>query len=212
MQKPATVEIRWRGSVWSGVVVGGRGVLTSDDGDTYAGGVAGGTFDGRAVVKWSNGYTSYCELAAGDDHGYREAHSASGGVYYYLHERGNRPVHYAVVFADGNCRYDDEYCGADHAGLAALKAAAQQATVRPPQPPPPLAIRPRRCGGLCASCMCACAPQRPSRIGEAALRARARARACACTHTRARSRACAYMHTRARWCALLCVGLHLLRA
>ena len=57
MQKPATVEIQWGGEdgepcVWRGAVVGGLGVLTRDDGSTYAGGVAGGTFDGRGVFKW----------------------------------------------------------------------------------------------------------------------------------------------------------------
>ena len=131
MQRPATVEIQWKGRVWRGAVVGGRGVLTSDKyGDTYAGGVAGGTFDGRGVVKWANGTTSYCELAAGEYHGYLEWHYADGTVYYCLFERGDR-VHFARVFADGRCLYDGKSCGADHAGLAALKVAAQQATVRP---------------------------------------------------------------------------------
>ncbi len=130
MQKPATVEIQWAYRVWRGAVVGGRGVLTSDRGDTYAGGVAGGTFDGRGVVKWSYGDTSYCELAAGEEHGYREDHWADGTVYYYLHERGKR-VHSAEVCADGDCEYDNKFCGADHASFVALRAAAQRATVRP---------------------------------------------------------------------------------
>ncbi len=134
MQKPATVEIQWNDSVWRGVVVGGRGVLTSDDGSTYAGGVAGGKFDGRGVFKWSDGYTDYCELAAGEDHGYWERHYANGTVDYFQHERGNI-VHSAYVYADGRCvynfcDYDREFCGADHADFAALQAAAQQATVR----------------------------------------------------------------------------------
>ena len=133
MQKPATVEIRGKGLVWRGAVVGGRGVLTRDGGHTYAGGVAGGAFDGRGVVKWSDGDTEYCELAAGEYHGYREVHSAGGGVYYFLHERGKH-VQRALVQTHGYCEYNEFKCGADHAGLAALKAAAQQATVRPPQP------------------------------------------------------------------------------
>ena len=134
MQKPATVEIQWKDQygkpcVWRGTVVGGLGVLTSEDGYTYAGGVAGGTFDGRGVFKYSNGSTDYCELAAGEDHGYREVHSAGGDVFYFLFERG-KEVHSAFVFAHGNCDYDGKSCGADHAGHAALKVAAQQATVR----------------------------------------------------------------------------------
>ena len=129
MQKPATVEIQWEGCVWRGVVVGGLGVLTSDNGHTYAGGVAGGAFDGRGVVKWSNGTTSYHELAAGVHHGYREVHWADGTVSYVRYERGET-VHSAFVSADGDCRYDLKSCGADHAGLVALKVAAQRATVR----------------------------------------------------------------------------------
>ncbi len=129
MQKPATVEIRWGIDVWRGAVVGGRGVLTSDDGHTYAGGVAGGKFDGRGVVKLSDGRTDYCELAAGEFHGYREQHWAGGAVAYYLYERGKR-VHYARVCADGRCAYDGELCGADHADHAALKVAVERATVR----------------------------------------------------------------------------------
>ena len=188
MQTPATVEIQWNGRVWCGVVVGGRGVLTNDKGDTYAGGVAGGKFDGRGVFKLSHGDTSYCELAAGKYHGYREIHYAYGTVGYSLHERG-KEVHYARVFADGRCGYDYEDCGADHAGHAALKVAAQQATVRPPQPQP-LAIRPRRRGVLCASCVRACrAPWWPSRIGDAARCVRARARVPVSVHARARAHA-----------------------
>ena len=135
MQEPATVEIQWEGYVWRGVVVGGLGVLTRDrDVATYAGGVAGGTFDGRGVIKWSSGTTSYCELAAGEFHGYSEYHSANGLVYYSLHER-DKEVHSAYVSANGDCDYDRESCGADHAGLVALKAAAQHATVRPATAP-----------------------------------------------------------------------------
>ena len=187
-------EIQWRGSVWRGVVVGVLGVLTTDTGDTYAGGVAGGSFDGRGVVQGSDGDTEYCELAAGEYHGYREVHSAGGGVYYFLHERG-KYVHSAHVSANGRCLYDGEFCGADHAGLVALKAGSQQATVRPPQPQP-LAIRPRRRGVLCASCVRACrTPRWPSRISDAALCACACARACLCQcmHARAREHACIFV-------------------
>jgi hypothetical protein len=131
MQKPASsVEIEWAGCVWRGVIVGGLGVFTTDKGSTYAGGVTDGVFDGRAVINWSDGATFYCELAAGVEHGYREAHWADGAVRYYLHERG-KTVHSARVYADARCAFDGKYsCGTDHAGLVALKASAQQATVR----------------------------------------------------------------------------------
>jgi hypothetical protein len=105
--------------------------------------------------------------------------------------------------------------------IAALKAAAQQATVRPPQPPP-LAIRPRRRGVVCASCVRACrAPRWPSRIGDAALCACACARACAFVSACTRARdACIFVFGGAlvadvtlcicgcvRACVLMCVLL-----
>ncbi len=131
MQKPATVEIQWESFVWRGAVVGGLGVLTNEHGATYAGGVAGGTFDGRGVVKWSSEHTWYCELAAGEEHGYSERNYSGWHVIYYLFERGEqKPVHYAQVAANGRCAYDGERCGADHAGHVALKTAVEQATVR----------------------------------------------------------------------------------
>ena len=136
MQKPTTVEIQWYGSVWRGAVVGGRGVLTSNKGGTYAGGVAGGTFDGHGVVKWSAGATQYCELAAGVDHRYSEDLNACGYVAHWLHER-HTMLHSAAMYPDGHCRYDGkEDYSADDADLVAFWAAAQQAIVRPPQPPP----------------------------------------------------------------------------
>jgi hypothetical protein len=139
-QKPAMAEFEWRDCVWRGDVVDSLGVFRSDTGDKYAGGITAGMPDGRAVVGWSLfGDLQSCELAAGEDHGYSEGHYPGGAVVYYLHEHG-KPVHYARVTAGGTCEYDGEACDADHAGLVALKAAAQQAGVRPaprfPQPRP----------------------------------------------------------------------------
>ncbi len=132
--QPGHFEIEWKGTVWRGVVVGGLGVLTNDFGSTYAGGVTGRVPNGRGVIKWSDGGSEYCELAAGERHGYSEYLCANGTVVYFLHERG-KPVHRAHVCADGGCAYDGPSCGADHAGHAALKDAAQQAAVRPPPRP-----------------------------------------------------------------------------
>jgi hypothetical protein len=160
VQPPAAVELQWKGSVWRGVVADALGVLKSDAGDTYAGGVSGGVPDGRAMIKWSDGRTEYFELAAGERHGYREVHYSHGDVWYFVHERG-KTVHSARVDADGRCDYDNEYnVGADHAGLVALKAAAQQATVRLPP-------KPRRSPSIRAA------------VGLCARLARARARRCA---------------------------------
>jgi hypothetical protein len=183
------VELEWKGSVWRGVAVDGLGVLISDEGHTYAGGVTGGVFDGRGVINWSHGGTSYCELTAGVEHGYTEDHYPGGTVDYFQYERGEE-VHSVQVHASGRCDYDREFCGADHAGLVALKAAVQQTAVRPSPNPrrSPLAVRPRHRGVLCASCVCACrSPPLPSRTGDAALCVRACV--CLCAHARVRTRA-----------------------
>jgi hypothetical protein len=145
MQEPAAVELEWNGSIWRGVVVGALGVLTRDDRSTYTGGVTGGMPDGRGVIKWYSGNTEYCELAAGKLHGYSEDHWANGTVGYWLYERGE-VVHSACASADGNCSYDRKPCEADHAGLVALKAAVQQATVRAPPSPCSPSDRRRRGG------------------------------------------------------------------
>jgi hypothetical protein len=172
-------------------------VLTSDNGSTYAGGVAGGTFDGRGVVKWSHGDTDYCELAAGKDHGYSEFHYAGGGVYYYLYERG-KEVHSAYVYANGSCGYDRKSCGADHVGHVALKDAAQKATVR--RHSPRCSPSDRAAVGFCARRACARAALRGGLLAVVTLRG---VRACA------RARVCRCMHARgARTRALLCVRVH----
>jgi hypothetical protein len=58
-------------------------------------------------------------------------HCAHRDVGYSLCERGQR-VHCARVRPDGDCFYDNEPCGADHADVAKLKDAAQRAGVRMP--------------------------------------------------------------------------------
>ena len=105
------VELEWKGSVWRGVAVDGLGVLISDKGHTYAGGVTGGVFDGHGVINWSHGGTSYCELTAGVEHGYTEDHYPGGTIDYFQYERGEE-VHSVQVHASGRCDYDREFCGA----------------------------------------------------------------------------------------------------
>jgi hypothetical protein len=119
-----------------GVHYGNVGVYMNEGG-TYAGEHEGGKAHGYGVFKvndWDdreNGYTYSGQFANGlwHGHGERHVHDADGDVGYLLREHGN-PVHYARVGASGTCEFDGEPCGADHAGLVALKAAAQQAAVR----------------------------------------------------------------------------------
>jgi hypothetical protein len=128
-----TVEIG--GEVYRGTHCGSVGVYTHVNGSTYAGGHKGGKAHGEGVVTLSDGSTDSAQFADGDLHGHREDHWADGDVVYRLCERGEL-VHFARVRPDGNCAYDNKPCGADHAGLAALKAAAQKAGVHAPYPHP----------------------------------------------------------------------------
>ena len=174
-----TVEIKgWLGGVFRGTHYGSVGVYTHKSGDTYAGGHEGGKAHGHGVLTRSNGTTWSGQLADGDWHGHSEYHWADGDVGYRLYERGNE-VHYARVRPNGACFYDGKPCGADHAGFAKLKDAAQRAGVR--TPPTRIqrnarAVRPRprrtplrlsrasvlvpRVGPRLTACVCACARAR----------------------------------------------------
>jgi hypothetical protein len=127
-----TIKLKGYLGVFRGTHYGSVGVYTREFGgvDTYAG-TREGVAHGEGVVTQSNGTTVSGQFADGDRHGHSEWHYAGGDVYYVLYERGNI-VHSAYVRPDGACRYDDQPCGADHVGFAALKAAAQQAGVCTP--------------------------------------------------------------------------------
>ena len=122
-----TIEV-W-GGVFHGLHRGKVGVYTHADGHTYAGAHEGAMAHGYGVLKGSVGNTYSGQFANGRSHGHAEVHWADGDVYYFLYEHGNL-VHSARVDANGACYYDNQPCGADHADFAALKDAAQQATVR----------------------------------------------------------------------------------
>jgi hypothetical protein len=127
-----TVELKSYKGVFRGTHYGSVGVYTHASGHTYAGERnEGGLAHGHGVLTLSDGDTFSGQRADGHLHGHREDHYANGYVDYGLWERGTR-VHWARVRPNGYCEYDREPCGADHAGLAALKAAAQQAGVRMP--------------------------------------------------------------------------------
>jgi hypothetical protein len=122
--------IKLIGAIYRGTHYGSVGVYTHKRfGHTYAGERKGGVAHGHGVLTRSDGITYSGQLADGQWHGHREYHCAGGDVDYGLLERGNL-VHVARVRPDGDCFYGGLRCGADHADFAALKAAAQQATVR----------------------------------------------------------------------------------
>jgi hypothetical protein len=123
--------IKLQGEVFHGTHYGSVGVYTDARRATYAGEHKNVVAHGHGVVTWSNGHTWSGQFADGRWHGHMEDHRADGDVGYALYER-DRPVLRARVYPDGDCFYDGEPCGADHAGHAALKAAAQQAGVRMP--------------------------------------------------------------------------------
>ena len=124
-----TIEVN--GYVFDGVYCRNLGVYTHEDGHTYAGEHEGGSAHGYGVGQGSNGETVSAQYANGRWDGHGEVRWVNGDVGYYLWEHGNR-VHFARVEANGTCFYDKQPCGADHAALVALKAAAEQAAVRMP--------------------------------------------------------------------------------
>jgi hypothetical protein len=134
--------------VFFGVTRGNVGVYTHEDGHTYAGAHEGAKAHGYGVVKYSSGNTYSAQFANGKWHGHGEAHFANGDLGYYLWEYGE-PKHWAIVRANGACTYDNEPCGADHADLVALKAAAQEPAVCPNSHPRPQSPRRGRNRSVC---------------------------------------------------------------
>ena len=217
-----TVELAGWG-VFRGTHYGSVGVYTNA-GAAYAGGrkAVGARAHGQGVGMLSDGRTYSGQLADGNWHGHREVHWANGDVGYRLFERGKR-VHSARVRPDGDCFYDDEPCGADHADFAKLQTAAQQAGVRTcPLPasnamPAPSAIprRTRRFGfSHCARFWCL-PSARGSRRASASVRVCMCACVCVCVSLRVRvfvrARACTIVcaWVRVNLCARVCVHMRL---
>ena len=120
------------GGVFHGVHCGNVGVYTRKNGGNYAGEHGDGQAHGFGVHKDSAGRTVSGQFVGGRRRGHHEVHWATGDVYYVLWNwyASRYPVHWARVKPNGDCAYDDQPCGADHAGLVALKEAAQRAGVR----------------------------------------------------------------------------------
>ena len=144
-----TIEVN--GYVFDGVYCGNVGVYTHEDGHTYhtyIGEHEGGKAHGYGVGHGSNGDTVSAQYVNGRWDGHGEVRWVNGDVGYYLWEHGNR-VHFARVEANGACFYDKQPCGADHADLVALKAAAQEPAVCPNSHPRPQSPRRGRNRSVC---------------------------------------------------------------
>jgi hypothetical protein len=137
-------SIMRRGDTFHGISVFGRGVFTDDKwgGRTYAGQCKDGHACGLGVFTWSRGSKDYAEH--GPDGKYDGRHlrrDVDGTRSYYLFERGGKQKAYAIVSADGRCKYNYVDCAPDDPRLLALIAHVAPVEVRraPPVPHPPLA-------------------------------------------------------------------------
>ena len=160
----------WPWEFFFGTHCGSVGVYTSKYGHTYAGERKGDVAHGYGVLtREADSFDMMIvsgQFADGEWHGHGEEHRIYA-VYYHLYERGdyvhhagvhvprdvgyelyelnpNPEEHRARVEADGDCSYENQPCGADHADFVALKAAAQQAGVRTCPLPASNASRRRR--------------------------------------------------------------------
>jgi len=149
------------GDTYHGISVFGRGVLTNEDGDTYAGQCKDGHACGLGVVTYSNGSRDYAEHDPdGKLDGRYLDRSADGDTLYRLYERGGKQKDWADVSADGRCVYNGEACAPDDPRVLALIAQVAPVEVRPaataPYPPldRPLARKQSSDGSAGSVCIC----------------------------------------------------------
>jgi hypothetical protein len=131
------------GQTFHGISVDGRGVLKLDKyGWTYAGQCKDGYACGLGVLMHSDGTKNYAEH--GPDGQYDGRHLwrfADGDTYYRLYERG-KEKDFAIVFADGYCKYNFRLCAPDDPRLLALIAQVAPVQVRLAAPAPTRYRRP----------------------------------------------------------------------
>ncbi len=126
-----------------GISVEGRGVFKykfCGNGMSYAGQIRDGYACGLGVTTWLLGSKEYAEYGPdGQYDGRCLSRSDGGNTYYYLYERGGKEKEYALVSADGRCKYNREDCARDDPRLLALIAQVAPVEVRPaaraPHPP-----------------------------------------------------------------------------
>ncbi len=132
--------IRNRGHTFHGISVFGRGVFTDEDG-TCAGQIRDGYACGHGVLTWSHGDKGYAEYGPdGQYDGRYLERAASGNTHYLLFER-EEEKEYALVYANGTCKYSGVAGAPDDPRLLALIAQVAPVEVRPAAPAslPPLA-------------------------------------------------------------------------
>jgi hypothetical protein len=136
-------EIKFWGGTYVGTAEGDHGVFTNNsNGTVYAGQIADDhPCVGVATLPTCNGrgLTVFVEFDAdGKEHGRRVDCAAGGATEYRRYEHGSEKE-YAVLRADGTCKYKGEACRADYAPFAALQAQGRAIKARPalvpPQPP-----------------------------------------------------------------------------
>jgi hypothetical protein len=125
------------GDTYDGIGVDGRGVFTNDVlGWTYAGQHRDGYACGLAVATDSHRYKGYAEHGPdGKCDGRNLGRWADGRTEYSLFERG-KVKDYAVVYADGSCKYNGKTCARDDPRLLALIAQVLPVEVHPATQPP----------------------------------------------------------------------------
>jgi hypothetical protein len=127
-------SITRNGWTFHGISVEGRGVFTDKHGKTYAGQCRDGYACGLGVATLIDGYKVYAEHGPdGQYDGRKLDRFAHGDTDYRLYERGKLKVH-AGVYADGDCKYNGEYCAPDDPRLLALIAQVAPVEVRPAAP------------------------------------------------------------------------------
>jgi hypothetical protein len=132
-------SITRRGETFHGISVESRGVFTDDRRgfvQTYAGQCKDGYACGLGVATWSNGTKTYAEHGPdGEFDGRHLRRCPSGDTGYRLYERGGMKD-FALVFADGRCKYNGVACAPDDPRLRALIAQVAPVEVRPAAPAP----------------------------------------------------------------------------
>ncbi len=124
-------EIKFWGCTYVGTAEGDHGVFTDNsDGDVFAGQIAN-DFACVGVVTRTDGCTFFVECDAdGKRHGRVLDCTPNGDTWYSRYEHGSRKE-YAILYANGTCRYNGKACRADYAPFVALQAMVVPIKARP---------------------------------------------------------------------------------
>ncbi len=128
-------EIKFCGGTYRGTAEGAHGVFTNSNGAVYAGKIAYGSVC-VGVATRTDGTTQFVECDAdGLPHG-RVLHCQAGGGTGYERRKHGRVKEFALLYADGTCRYNGNPCRADYLPFVQLQAKVLPIKARPPLVPP----------------------------------------------------------------------------